>query len=385
MFLEHLELKNFRNYRELSLDFDPAYNVLLGGNAQGKTNIVEAIYLASCARSHRTAKDKELILHGEDFYEIFLKFRRENGSEDSLRIRYEENNGRRSIFQGSFPLEKLADLFGIFHAVIFAPEDLMLIKNGPSERRRFLDILISQLSPQYFRQLQIYQKLLKQRNTMLKQLRDQNKHYQDSSVKEMRRLSLQIWDEQLAKSAAFILKKRAEITDELALYAKESLSHLSSEKEDLKLIYKPSQRLDLNESEEELSLSFAQHLSLQRNEDIQRGYTSLGPHRDDLFIFINGLEAQTYASQGQQRSIVLALKSAELKILEEHCSMKPVLLLDDVMSELDANRRDSLFQLILENQVFITTTEWQQAGNNTNLPKNSHAFFEVKNADVRKL
>lgn len=408
MYVNRLQLKNFRNYPDLDLEFAPQHNVIWGDNAQGKTNILEAIYLMSCARSHRTAKDKELINQAEDFYQVDLDYVRKNGSHENLGLRYEselfgqaqlnnflaqggqwqgpESKGKakRIIYYQGLELERLQELFGLFLAVIFAPEDLMLIKKGPGERRRFLDILISQLSPSYFRQLQIYQKLLKQRNHILKDIRDKERGRLDPETRQMLRLNLDIWDQQLAESGAFIVCKRHIILEELTKAAQEAMVTLSSRQEVLTLNYQKPSQLDPVAGQEAVQASFQQRLAQMREEDILRGYTAYGPHRDDLEMVLNGLSAQNYASQGQQRSLVLSLKVAELAVLEHHCEEKPVLLLDDVMSELDQERRTRLFDLVSGNQVFLTCTDLQQVPHDILAQDPRNRIFQVQSGRVTR-
>ena len=406
MYVKRLQLKNFRNYPDLDLEFAPQHNVLWGDNAQGKTNILEAIYLMSCARSHRTAKDKELIQQGQEFYQIDLDYVRSNGAEESLTLRYEsefygqtvgdsaladifpqqalKGKAQRKISSQGLALERLQDLFGRFLAVIFAPEDLMLIKKGPGERRRFLDILISQLSPSYFRQLQVYQKLLKQRNHILKDIRDKEKGRLSPETRQMLRLNLDIWDQQLAESGAFIICKRQEILEELTRAAQEAMQTLSASQESIQLNYQKPSQIDLSQGLEGVQAAIQDRLAQIREDEIFRGYSSYGPHRDDIEMVLNGLSAQNYASQGQQRSLVLSLKVAELAVLEKHCEEKPVLLLDDVMSELDQDRRTRLFDLVSDKQVFLTCTDLDQVAQDLLAQKPDNAVYQVKAGQVSR-
>ncbi|MDO5016199.1 MAG: DNA replication/repair protein RecF [Eubacteriales bacterium] len=388
MFVRGLELENFRNYRRLELDFSRRNNLICGANAQGKTNILEAIYLASCARSHRTGKDRELIFHGEDNYKVKVFFTRDNGSEAILEIDYRQANSKkdrgqsgeaakRVILVDNFPLERISDLFGQINAVIFAPDDLMLIKEGPAGRRRFLDILISQISPSYFRQLQVYQRLLKQRNSILKQARDQCPGL-DVEARKWQRLNFEVWDQQLADSAAALIKKRVEICAELKASAAKAMDLISDQREDFSIRYIPPRGVDGEASEAEISEAFFRRISRNRDEDILRGFTQDGPHRDDLEFLLNGFSAKIYASQGQQRSLVLALKMAELEVIERHCDVKAILLLDDVMSELDEKRRENILQIIDNHQVFVTCTDFAQISPQIFARPEANAWFRVE-------
>lgn len=388
MFVRRLELENFRNYRRLELDFSRRNNLICGANAQGKTNILEAIYLASCARSHRTGKDRELIFHGEDSYKVKVDFTRDNGSEAILEIDYRQGPGKkdrglaaeaakRTILVDNFPLERISDLFGQINAVIFAPDDLMLIKEGPAGRRRFLDILISQISPSYFRQLQLYQRQLKQRNSILKQTRDESPNL-DAVAREWQRLNLEVWDRQLADSAAALIHKRVEICAELKESAAKAMDLISDQREDFSIRYIPPRAVDPEAAEAEISQAFFQRLNRTREEDILRGFTQEGPHRDDLEFLLNGFSAKLYASQGQQRSMVLALKMAELEVIESHCDVKAILLLDDVMSELDERRRENILQIIENHQVFVTCTDFSQISPQIFDQAEANACFRVE-------
>ncbi len=395
MFVRKLELKKFRNYERLSLQFGEKNNVFCGANGQGKTNILEAIYLTTCARSHRTGKDRELIRQGENFYEITLHYTKDNGSEGELHFRFDlaknslfSAGGRkqeRTICYNKLPLTRLAELFGLFHAVIFAPEDLMLIKEGPGERRRFIDILISQVSPRYFSQLQVYQKILKHRNSYLKSLREEEKISLDKETQYLRRVNLDVWDEQLAESAAFIIYMRNKLIDELTISAREAMYGLSDAKEHLEINYIPPGGIEASHEEKAIKESLIKKLWAVREEDIFRGYTSIGPHRDDIDFLLNTLPAKHYASQGQQRSLVLSLKIAELAIIENHCEAKAVLLLDDVMSELDAKRRENLLSVIKDKQVFITCTDSNQLSEEMLKKDEENRFFSVEAASVQEI
>lgn len=379
MYVQHLELKQFRNYPSLSLDLSPGDNIFVGQNAQGKTNILEAIYLMSCARSHRTGREQEMIRRGESAFHIQMKYCTDAGVEHELSYRYlEEGSGEaasavstgsssrtrhiRQLQEDGIALERVAELFGLFQAVIFAPEDLSLIKDGPAYRRRFLDILLSQVHPSYFRDLQLYQRILLQRNVTLKQFRERGKQggRQDAFQEASEQAQLAVWSEQLSQCAGRIIAQRIEQVGQLEEYAREAMEILSADAEGLELRYQGSLSLPGKLSPEEIGKRLLTRLEKNLADDILRGYTAIGPHRDDLEILLNELPARNYASQGQQRSLVLALKMAELRLKEEICEERPVLLLDDVMSELDGSRRAALFELIRHHQVFISCTDLSQ-------------------------
>ena len=267
---------------------------------------------------------------------------------------------------------RLADMMGLFHAILFAPEDLQIVKDGPAERRRFLDILISRTDRSYFRDLQEFWKILAHRNRLLKYLRSREPRTlpgeADGGLPGPPRAQLDVWDEALASHAAAILEKRIHYLDLLSGYASLSLQHLTWSKEGLELHYKGLPGIGPGMDCKEIAPLYLERLLRSREDDLARGSTSQGPHRDDIQILLNGSDARVYASQGQQRSVVLALKIAELTILTEITGEKPILLLDDVMSELDEARRSRLMEVIRDHHVFITCTDpgqISQAGQTT--------------------
>lgn len=398
MFIRSIHIENFRNYRRLDLNVEPSINVFFGENAQGKTNIIEAIYLCACARSHRTSKDRELIFHGEQGYKVQLdmmahRYRhlivcREEESvpssseqerkperkkndyyEESLSISFLEaaegpeglKKARRIAEHDNVPLERISDFMGIFHAVIFAPEDLLLIKEGPSVRRRYMDLLISQVRPCYFHDLLTYSKLLQQRNRTLKILRQKHAIHTLGALEES---ELEIWDYPLAQAAARILAERILFAERIKILANQKHEQISGGKESLFVRYRTITGLLTEEIQNDplSNLLKIEEILLTRwkathQDDYEKGNTSVGPHRDDLELSLDGDGLRAFASQGQQRSAALALKLAELTILREETGEMPVLLLDDVFSELDAGRRACLLSNIGGAQVFITCTD----------------------------
>ena len=376
------ELVNFRNYERISLSFDAGTNILYGQNAQGKTNFLEAIYLCTCARSHRTGRDDELVRQGEDFYRSTVRFVTDRGIEESLSVEYHKANIRgaapsRVIRYNDLEVARLADMMGLFHAILFAPEDLQIVKDGPSERRRFLDILISRTDRSYFRELQEFWRVIGHRNRLLKQQRDEA-FAQDVT-------QLDIWDESLAEVASSILVKRLSYVEKLERYAALSLRHLTASKEELSLQYKGFLGLVEGMDEAMIRERYLARLERLRDDDLFRGNTSQGPHRDDMLITLNGSDARLYASQGQQRSVVLALKIAELLILSEISGEKPILLLDDVMSELDQSRRSRLMEVISDHQVFMTLTDPESIGNLNALQAGNINYYKVQNAEIHRV
>ena len=362
MLITKIRLEQFRNYLDQQIETGTGVNVFYGNNAQGKTNILEAIYLCACARSHRTSRDQELIMRDHDQYSISIEYINDNGSRDELTIQYldsvagdpQRQRASRLIFHNSMRVDRISDLMGLFHAVIFAPEDLMLVKEGPSTRRRYLDLLISQIRPSYFRNLQQYQRQLTQRNKLLKDIRDTGikKSYDDPMM-----VQLDVWTSSLAQTAAALIEQRLIFSDRIAYFAAESLNNISSGKEKLNVKYRTISGISNINSTKEISSILYNKLKSIIYEDIARGSTNFGPHRDDLELWLNDEPLKPYASQGQQRSVVLSLKIAELNIIKEDINEYPVLLLDDVMSELDEKRRGCLLANITGAQVFVTCTE----------------------------
>lgn len=393
MRVKTLKLKNFRNYEEALLEAVPGDNLLVGPNAQGKTNLLEALYLMSCARSHRTGKDPELIRHGADFYRLELVFDGKRGEDQELVLFYQDvtlgddkaliqslspaQRKRREIYYQGVKLDRIADLFGLFHAVIFAPEDLMLVKGAPAERRRFLDLLLSKISPDYFNDLASFQRILSERNQLLKKLRDKQKQERKTGfdppeteeaeltlyniqLEDPLVVQLDLWTERLADYGASLIHHRVQAIAELQDFAAVALDTLSASKEELQLSYDSFDHFTTEMTVEEISDLYLKRLKRHEQDDIFRGSTSYGPQRDDLLIEVNGLPAKVYASQGQQRSLALALKIAELHLIEKRTEEKPILLLDDVMSELDPQRRERLFKAISSEQVFLTCADQDQ-------------------------
>lgn len=365
MYIRNIELRQFRNYTRETIRVQPGINVFFGDNAQGKTNIMEAVYMCACARSHRTARDSELIQHSENFYSIFIEYTNNNGSEESIEISYldtvrndpQRSRAMRVVRHNELKLDRISEMMGLFHAVIFAPEDLMIVKEGPSTRRRYIDLLISQIRPSYFLALQNYSRILSQRNRLLKDLREK---CQGRKLSEKQETQLDVWDISLAEQAAAILQQRQIFCRKICELASTSHSYITSEKEKLKVKYRTFTAYDPNLKLKEISELYYNKLKSMIYEDIEKGLTTYGPHRDDLELSLNGSGLRSYASQGQQRSTVLSLKMAELEILRQETGESPVLLLDDVMSELDENRRISLLDNIKDAQVFVTCTDPDQ-------------------------
>ena len=357
-----LHLQNFRNYQDLTLALAPTLNIFLGPNAQGKTNILESIYYASITHSHRTRQDHDLIRFEQPAGHVQLAFSRA-GVPNRIDIDL-PRRGRRKILLNGQPTRP-RDLIGCLTTVLFSPEDLALVKGAPALRRRFLDSEISQASPAYCHELLTYNHLLAQRNTLLKRIRE---NHSSQSL-------LDPWDAQLAASAAKIVKKRMAAVQKLQTIANEMQRDISGSKETLALAYENHgleeimipihpipefyEQPDLGSVTENLELWYNRRLKERRPLDILRGVTSVGPHRDDLALKVSGIDLRAYGSQGQQRTAALALKLSELAFLHEETGEYPVLLLDDVMSELDADRRTALLAFLAQEhiQTIITATD----------------------------
>ncbi|MFC0561295.1 DNA replication/repair protein RecF [Halalkalibacter alkalisediminis] len=344
MNLKQLTLRQFRNYKKVELAFDHQVNVFLGENAQGKTNIIEAIYVLALAKSHRTSKDKELIGWGDEFARIQGKLeKRSSNLELELILSVKGKKGKINGLEQ----KKLSEYIGAANVVLFAPEDLNLVKGSPQVRRRFLDMEMGQISRVYLHHLGLYQKVLLQRNHLLKSLQI------GKGSKEM----LDILTDQMIVLAAEVTKRRFEFIKRLQKWAEPIHYDISRGKEELEIRYlsatNVSDEMDLSKIKEE----FYQMYEKQKTREIQRGVTLFGPHRDDLGFSINGHDVQTYGSQGQQRTTALALKLAEIELIYSEIGEYPILLLDDVLSELDDYRQSHLLKTIQDRvQTFVTTT-----------------------------
>ncbi len=400
MNVSSIELKRFRNYEALKVDMKPGINVFYGLNAQGKTNILEAVYLCACARSHRTAKDHDLIMDGNGDYAVKLTFTSDGRRDETVEIQYFEADLRdpkrlkpqRLVYHDGVRLDRISDLMGLFHAVIFAPEDLMLIKEGPATRRRYLDLLLSQVKPAYFQELQLFNRLLAQRNRLLKDFRSclfQRGMTGKSCLNPDELAQIETWDLSLAASMTRLIRRRLEYGSRISRIAEKAHDNISSGKEKLSVKYRTITGIKQDSSDQEILGIILSKLKTNLYEDIEKGTTGIGPHRDDLEVGLDGDHLKPFASQGQQRSAVLSLKLAELEIIREDTGELPVLLLDDVMSELDVIRRKSLLEGIEQAQVLLTCTDRAQVGRQFDRPDKStseirpFAFYEVSDASVR--
>ncbi|MBQ0060008.1 MAG: DNA replication/repair protein RecF [Lachnospiraceae bacterium] len=334
MYVESMELFQFRNIEHLKIDLHPGTNLFWGDNAQGKTNILEAVYLCGTTRSHRGAKDRDMIRLGQD--ESHIRMIINKGGMDGRIDFHLKKHKTKGIAVNGQPIRRASDLLGLVSMVFFSPEDLNMIKNGPSERRRFIDRELSQLDKVYLADLAGYNKCLDQRNHMLHEV----------SFRPDRSMELEIWDTQLAAYGERVIDKRVRFIEEISPLVADIHSHLTGGKEKIELIYEPSAEPG----------HFLEKLERSRQSDIRQGTTTSGPQRDDLCVMINGMDARSFASQGQQRTAALSMKLSEIELVKKRIHDEPVLLLDDVLSELDESRQDYLLDSIRDTQTLITCT-----------------------------
>ena len=334
MWIKSIKLENFRNYNSEKINLEKDINIFYGENAQGKTNIIESIFLCSIGKSYRTNKDKEMIKINEKKAMVEIEYQK---SDRDGKIKIEIEN-KKNIFINGIKIKKLSQLLGNINVVIFNPDDINILKGGPQNRRKFLDIMISQLKPNYIYNLNLYLKTLDQRNNYLKQIKEENKKED----------LLDIWDEKLSEYAVNIYNYRKEFIEKIKNKIKDIHSEITENKEDIEIEYKS----ECESKEKYLSL-----LKQRRKLDIIKGFTTKGIHRDDFMIYINNNPIDIYGSQGQHRTAILSLKICELNIIFDEIGEYPILLLDDFMSELDRKRRTHLLEKIKNTQVIITCTE----------------------------
>lgn len=334
MWINKLKIINFRNYNNEEINLNRNINVFFGKNAQGKTNIIEAIFLCSMGKSFRAKKDKEMINLEKQNALIEIEYEKE----DRLGKIKIELKDKKSIYLNGIKIKKLSELLGNINIVIFTPDDIEILKGGPQNRRKFLDIMISQLRPNYINVLNLYLKTIEQRNNYLRQIRELNKEEN----------LLEIWDEKLAEYASKIYEYRKEFIEKIKNKIKNIHNTITNNEEDIELEYI---------SECENKNKYIELLKQRRKLDIIKGFTTKGIHRDDFMIYINKKEINIYGSQGQNRTAVLSLKLSELQVVKDEIGEYPILLLDDFMSELDKERRKNFLENIENTQVIITCTD----------------------------
>jgi DNA replication and repair protein RecF len=345
MHIEQLTLKNYRNYEELDVTFDDKINVIIGENAQGKTNLMEAIYLLAFTKSHRTSREKELIHWEKEYAKIEGSITKRN-QHFPLEIIISPK-GKKAKFN-HLEQQRLSDYIGALNVVMFAPEDLTIVKGAPQIRRRFIDMELGQIQPTYVYHLGQYQKILKQRNAVLKQL--QRDVRRDRSI-------LEILTDQLISHAAILLERRFVFLELLRKWASPIHHGISRELEKLEIAYHPTMAVSEYDGKEEITSIYENKFLEMQEKEIERGTTLIGPHRDDLLFYVNGKNVQVYGSQGQQRTTALSVKLAEIELIYNEVGEYPVLLLDDVLSELDDYRQSHLLSTIQGKvQTFVSTT-----------------------------
>lgn len=340
MKVNRLKLTNFRNYENAEITLDEGITLIVGKNAQGKTNLIESLIVASTTKSPRTADFSELILDGKDFARAEFEVERNFGK---VQIAFEiDKKGEKKFYVNNNAVSKMSDVFGNLVVIYFNPIDLRIVSASPQERRDFMDTDISQLSGSYYNLLQRYNKILLQRNKLLKFEKD----------RESLLTQIEVWNEQLASVASLIVKTRKSFIEKLKEPARESLKQISSSKDELEIEYVGAKGTTSEEIKEELLKSL--RFNLER--DLELGYTTIGPHRDDVFFGLNHKDARSFSSQGQKRSIVLAIRFAEMEIFSKEIGENPLLVLDDVFSELDTTRQKKLYEKMREYQSIITGT-----------------------------
>ena len=359
MKIESLKLKNFRNYDLLSVNFDESTNIFYGDKAQGKTNILEAVYVSGTTKSHRGTKDKDLIRFGIDESHIETVVEK-NGIKYQIDMHLKKNSPK-GIAINKIPIKKASELFGIINIVFFSPEDLNIIKNGPGERRRFIDLELSQLDKVYLSNLSNYNRIVNQRNHLLK----------DIGYDEAKLQTLDIWDMQLILYGSKIIERRKTFIREINKIISGIHKKLTGNKETIQIIYEPSNGQSTLE----------QALNKNKQKDLKIKSTSVGPHRDDIAFMAGNIDIRKYGSQGQQRTAALSLKLAEIELVKQSINDTPVLLLDDVLSELDKHRQNYLLDSIHDIQTLITCTGVDEFVNHR---FSVNKVFYVENGQVAK-
>lgn len=359
MVIKSLKLKNYRNYELLDLTFDPKTNILYGDNAQGKTNILEALYLSGTTKSHRGTKDRDLIQFGSDEAHLETVVEK-RGTEFQIDMHLKKNSPK-GIAINKIPIRKASELFGIIHFIFFSPEDLNIIKEGPSGRRRFIDLELSQLDKVYLSNLSNYNRIINQRNSLLKDI------YRQENLME----TLDIWDMQLVEYGTKVIEGRKKFIQKVNNIISIIHEKLTGGKESIRLTYESSVG----------NLTLEQALKKNRERDMRMKSTSVGPHRDDLCFMVGTLDIRKFGSQGQQRTAALSLKLSEIELVKSLIQDTPVLLLDDVLSELDKHRQNYLLDSIHDIQTVITCTGLDEFVNHR---FSINKIFHVKNGQVAK-
>ncbi len=364
MYIENIELKNFRNYDNLKLEFNKNVNLILGNNAQGKTNLIEAIYMSSMGKSFRTSRDSDMIKFSTEYTHVKI-FAKKEFLDTTVDISI-GGPSKKVIKKDSVNIKKMSELMKNILIVIFSPDDLKLIKDEPEKRRKFIDRELCQISPKYYDSLTRYKKILLQKNAYLKSEKI------DESM-------LELWDMQLAKYGSDIVILREKFLEKMNVFSSRIHESISGGREKLVLEYNPN--IKRATEDKNFEGTFFDELKKSRKNDIKSRTSSKGPHKDDISFIVNGIDMRKFGSQGQQRTCALSLKLAELNLIKEEVGEDAILLLDDVMSELDAGRQEFLIKTLKENQLFITTTEIEE---NIKQKFNDISVFYVSEGKIAK-
>lgn len=370
MILKKIVLENYRNYNSENIELNKGVNLILGENAQGKTNFLEAVYYLATGRTFRNNKDVEIINWEKDYFRIQTELLKDNTDRKFIIDIYCDRKGNKQIKINGIKLNKISELFGYLQVIIFSPDDLKIIKGGPGERRKYIDLEICQLISGYYNILTNYYRVLQQRNNMLKEIRNNKTNKQ----------LIEIWNEQLINYGSKIIKNRIDFLKKLVPLARKIQKEITLDKENLDITYNS---LLVNKSSielKEIENNFFNIIKNNQEQEIKKGITLFGPHRDDIIFYINNKELKTYGSQGQQRTVILSLKLAELKLFFYNSDNYPLLLLDDVMSELDDKRRDFLIKLIKNNNIQTIIT-----GANNELMDQNIKEEEIYNVEKGKI
>lgn len=360
MIIKSIELTDYRNYEQLSMDFSPGTTILFGDNAQGKTNILEAIFVAATTKSHKGSKDREMIRFDKEEAHIRTYLEKDH-LETRIDLHLRKNKSKVLAIDGQ-KAKKATDLIGLCNVVFFSPEDLGIIKNGPSERRHFVDMELCQLDSFYLYNLSNYNKIVEQRNTLLKDM------YFNPQLKD----TLNIWDMQLVSYGSKIIERRKLFVDQLNEIIENIHLSLSGGKEHIHIQYEPDVEIE----------EFEQRMAASQERDIKAKMTTVGPHRDDFCFSIEGIDIRRYGSQGQQRTAALSLKLSEIELVKKITKDTPILLLDDVLSELDSNRQNYLLNHIGNIQTIITCTGLEEFVNNR---FEINRVYQVSNGKVERI
>lgn len=369
MIIDNLQLKNFRNYKDLHIGFSEGINFIYGLNAQGKTNILESLFFSGCAKSHRTNKDENMLKDEEDEFMVRVKIIYDDGIDREIQLNYNRESKKKELRINGYREQGIGELFGKVKLVFFSPEDMMLIKEGPTFRRRQVDIALSQISPSYFYDISRYYRIILQKNNLLKEARK----------KPGLAVTLDAWSENQAKYAAKVIVKRKEYIDSIAVIAKEKHRSISENREKLDIIYKSC--ADSEEDEARIFELLVKKYGECREKELLAGATMIGPHRDDIVFDLNDMEVKSFSSQGQQRSVILSYKMAQLEHIGRETGEKPVLLLDDVFSELDEKRKKYMYNNLSGIQTLITGTKKDRTIKNK---YKEIKYFYIENGTVKE-